>query len=81
MDLSLMALAAVTVLNVGGWIYTKTYTYGKFVGEIQGLKQKVRDLDDTINNGLVEKVTEVSTHVAKLEGTVSTYINLTKDKK
>lgn len=74
--ISWLVLVSITLLNVGGWVYTKVYTYGKFVGQIDGLKEKVKGLDDTINNGLVDKVGEVSTSVARLEGTISTYIKL-----
>jgi len=79
MDLtSWIALGGVTLLNVFGWVYTKVYTYG-------GLTQKVKNLEGKVDDGLVEKVdglvgkvSEVSVNLAKLEGTVHTYIELTK---
>lgn len=70
MDISTwIALGAITLINVVGWVYTKVYTYGK-------LEQKVKNLDDTINNGLVHKVDNLSNDVSTLEGTVSTFIKL-----
>ena len=69
--LSWIALGGLTLLNVSGWVYTKIYTYGR-------LEQKVKDLDKDINDGLIDKVDKMGNHVAKLEGTINTYMELTK---
>lgn len=69
--ISWISLGVITAINIIGWVYTKVYTYGK-------LEQKVKDLDNTINNGLVDKVGELSNHVSTLEGTINTYIKIKK---
>ena len=66
-----IALVSITVVNIGGWAYTKVYGYGK-------LEQKVKSLENTVNDGLVERVNEINTNVAKMQGTLETYIELTK---
>jgi len=74
MDLiSWIALGVITVINVGGWAYTKVYGYGK-------LEQKVKNLDCILNDGLVKEVSDMKTCLAKMEGTLNTYIELTKEK-
>lgn len=74
MDLiSWVALGVITIVNIGGWAYTKVYGYGK-------LKQTVQCHDDILNNGLVQEVSDMRACLAKMEGTLSTYIELTKEK-
>ena len=60
-----IALVAITVVNIGGW----AISYGK-------LKQKVDGMNDILNNGLVKKVDDMSTTMAKMEGRFNTYIEL-----
>jgi len=67
-----IAIVSITVANIIGWIVTlkkESFNYGQ-------LTQKVEDMDDTINNGLCEKVDSISRHVAMLEGKVDIYIEL-----
>jgi len=66
-----VAVGIVTALNVGGWAYNRNYSYGK-------LWQKVSNHEKILNNGLPGKVDELSDRLAKLEGSVSTYIDITK---
>jgi len=66
-----VAVGIVTAINIGGWVYNRTYSYGK-------LRQKVNNHEKILSDGLPEKVDELSTKVAKLEGTVNTYIDITK---
>lgn len=74
MDLiSWIALGVITVVNIGGWAYTKIFGYGK-------LKQTVESHDCILNDGLVQEVSGMKTCLAKMEGTLSTYIELTKEK-
>jgi len=66
-----IAVGVVTVVNVAGWAYGRSYNYGK-------LWQKVNQHDKVLSDGLPGKVDEMSDRLAKLEGTVSTYIDITK---
>lgn len=65
MDGTWLALITITLVNIAGW----GISYGK-------LKQKVKDLDDILNNGLVKKVDDMNTTVASLESRVNTFIEL-----
>jgi len=58
-----IALSVVTLVNIGGWAFTKIYTCGR-------LSQKVKDLDGTVNNGLVEQVSKTNVEVANLSSRV-----------
>jgi len=71
LDPEWIAVGIVTAVNVGGWVYGRSYNYGK-------LWQKVNSHDKVLSDGLPDKVDEVSDRLAKLEGTVSTYIDITK---
>jgi len=62
---SWLALIAITVVNIGGW----AISYGT-------LKQKVKSMNDILNNGLVKKVDDMNTTMAKMEGRLNTYIEL-----
>jgi len=65
MNAAWIAVAVITLVNIGGW----AISYGK-------LKQKVDTLNDILNNGLVKKVDDISTTTAKMEGRLNTYIEL-----
>lgn len=68
----IVAIISITVVNIIGWVFTlkkESFNYGQ-------LTQRVESLDNTINNGLCEKVDGISRHVAKLEGKVDTYMEL-----
>lgn len=80
MDGTWLALIGITLLNVGGWVYTKVYTYGSLTQKVKDMDEKIKDLDNTINNGLVEQLGKVSVDLAKLEGSVNTFIDITKRK-
>jgi len=56
---AITALVFVVIGNIIGWVYT----YGK-------LSQKVENLQNTLENGLCEKVDGISRHLARLEGRV-----------
>ena len=76
MDLiSWIVLGGITVVNIAGWIYTRVYTYGKRYGK---LEERVKNLDDIINNGLVQQVSEMQATIARMDGTLNTFIELTK---
>ena len=65
MDGPWIALVAITAVNIGGW----AISYGK-------LKQKVDSMSDILNNGLVNKVDNMNTTMAKMESRFNTYIEL-----
>ena len=50
--------------NVVGWIVVVVGAAKKY-GQ---LTQQVKDLDDTINNGMSEQMAGISRHVANIEG-------------
>lgn len=65
MDANWLALITITAVNIAGW----GISYGK-------MKQKVDSMNDILNDGLVKKVDDMSTTVAKMEGSFNTYIKL-----
>jgi len=65
MDGSMIALIVVTVVNICGW----AISYGK-------LKQKVSDMDNILNNGLIKKVDNMSNTMSGMESRLNTYIEL-----
>lgn len=65
MEAHWLALIAITLANIIGW----GISYGK-------LKQKVSDINDILDNGLVKKVDGMNTTLAKMEGRLNTYIEL-----
>jgi len=65
MEAHWLALVGITLANIVGW----GISYGK-------LKQKVDSMNDILNNGLVKKVDDMSTTMAKMEGRLNTYIEL-----
>jgi len=71
MDLaSIIVVAGLLITNAVSWVIM--LKRGAF--NSGQLAQRVENLDNTINNGLCEKVDGISRHVAKLEGKVDTYI-------
>ena len=79
-DATIAVLVIVTVINILGWVYIRVYSYGSLNEKVKNMDDNIKRLDDTINNGLTERIDKVSVHLAKLEGKVSTYIELSKDK-
>lgn len=63
--IGLVVMILVVIGNIIAWVYS----YGK-------LSERVKNLDDTINNGICEKVDGISRHVSTMEGTLVTYIQL-----
>lgn len=70
-----IALGSITAINIVGWIYTKVYTYGKRYGK---LEEKVKGHEKILNNGLVQDVSEMKATMARMDGTLHTFIELTK---
>lgn len=60
-----IAVIVITLVNIGGW----AISYGK-------LKQKVDSMNDILSNGLVKKVDDMNTTMAKMESRFNTYIEL-----
>jgi hypothetical protein len=81
MDIGLVTGIVVTAINIVGWGYTKVYGFGKLNGRVDNL-EKTLDRHEKVltNNGLVNKIGECKAQIANLEGTVKTYIELTKDR-
>ena len=67
MNINVIGLIGFTILNIAAW----AISYGR-------LRQKVTDIDDVLSNGLVKKVDGIGTSMARLEGRVNTYIELTE---
>jgi hypothetical protein len=63
-------LAATITINIIGWVVTYTRNQRNFGETFGRLSQKVDNLDNTINNGLCERVDGISRNQAKLEGVV-----------
>jgi len=70
MDATWVAVIAITLVNFAGW----GISYGK-------LKERVNSMNDILNNGLVKKVDDMSTTMAKMEGRLNTYIELKEKEK
>lgn len=68
---SLVPLIIITAINVAGWVYTKVFALGN-------LKEKVDRHEKVLNDGLVKELGDLKSKVAKLTGTLETYIDLTK---
>ncbi len=66
---TILAVLAIVIVNAIGWILS----YGR-------LAQKVENTEHLLNNGLCEKVDGMSRNLAKLEGTLNTFMEMTKDK-
>jgi hypothetical protein len=60
-----------TIINIIGWLLMRFYALGK-------LNEKVNEHDKILNNGIVKELNQLKTEFANLEGTVKTYIDLTK---
>ena len=67
MSMNVIGLIGFTILNIAAW----AISYGR-------LRQQVTNVDDVLNNGLVAKVDKLGTSMARLEGRVNTYIELTE---
>ena len=65
MDGGMVALIVITIVNICGW----AISYGK-------LKQKVSDMDDILNNGLIKKVDNINNTMAGMKSRLNTYIEL-----
>jgi len=81
MDPSWITAVVLIVINVVGWGYTKVYGFGKLNGRVEKLEKTAERHEKVLNNGVVHELSEVKEQVAKLEGTIQTYIDLTKDRK
>jgi len=81
MDPSWITAVVLIVINVVGWGYTKVYGFGKLNGRIEKLEETAERHEKTLNNGVVQEMSKVKAQLAALEGTVQTYIDLTKDRK
>jgi hypothetical protein len=81
MDVGLATGIIVTTINVIGWGYTKIYGFGKLNGRVDNL-EKTSDRHEKLltEDGLIEKINNCSNQIAGLDGTVKTYIELTKDR-
>ena len=71
--MEVIAVIVLTAINVAGWVYTKQFALGK-------LNEKVERHDKLLNNGMVQELGALKNQVANLDGTVRTYIDLTKDR-
>lgn len=78
MDPSWIAAIVVIIINIVGWSYTKVYGFGKLNGRVEELEKTAARHEKVLNDGLVQELAELKSQVANLEGTVKTYIDLTK---
>jgi len=78
MEPSWIAAIVLIVINILGWGYTKIYGFGKINGRIKNLEKTTDRHEKVLNDGVVQRLAGVEAQVAKLEGTVQTYIDLTK---
>lgn len=69
-------IAAITVIvaNIFGW----GFTYGKLNGQVKSLEETTERHEKILNDGLVQEISECKSQIANLDGTVKTYIDLTK---
>lgn len=72
MNPSWIAAIVLIVINILGW----AYTFGKLNGRVKSLEETAERHEKTLNDGIVQKLAEVQSQVAGLEGTLQTYINL-----
>ena len=66
---TVLAVIAIVVVNAIGWFVA----YGR-------LSQKVENTEHILNNGLCEKVDGMSRTLAKLEGSVNTFMEMYKER-
>lgn len=72
MDAGWIAAIVIVVINIFGW----GATWGKLNGRVKNLETATERHEKVLNDGLVEKIAELSSRCSGLEGTVRTYINL-----
>lgn len=75
MDPSWLAAVIIIVINIIGW----AYTFGKLNGRVKSLEETADRHEKSINNGVVQEISECKTELANLAGIVRTYIDLTKE--
>lgn len=73
-----IAAIVVIIINIVGWGYTKIYGFGKLNGRVENLEDTTKRHERILNDGVVQKLADVEAQVAKLEGTVQTYIDLAR---
>ena len=78
MEPSWIAVIAVIIINIAGWSYTKVYGFGKLNGRVEKLEETAERHEKVLNDGIVQELSALKSQVAALEGTVQTYIDLTK---
>jgi hypothetical protein len=76
----LIASGIVTAINVVGWVYTKVFALGKLKGTVEKLDETCQRHEKLLNDGLVQDLSDLKAEVANLNGTVRTYIDLTKNR-
>jgi len=80
MDPGWISAVVLIVINVAGWGYTKVYGFGKLNGRVEKLEETAKRHERVLNDGIVQELSAVKAQVAALEGTVQTYIDLTKER-
>ena len=66
-----VALIIATAITAVGWISTTIFTFGKLHGTVQRHEM-------VLTNGIVKEISDLKAQVAGLDGTIKTYIDLTK---
>lgn len=74
MEPSWVAVITVIAINIFGW----GITFGKLNGRVKNLEKTTERHEKVLNDGLVKELSKCKSQIANLEGTVQTYINLTK---
>lgn len=69
-----IATIIVVIINIFGW----GVTFGKLNGRVKNLEETVDRHEKVLNDGLVQELSECKSQIAKLDGSVKTYIELTK---
>jgi hypothetical protein len=82
MDIGSITAIVVTGINIIGWAYTKVQAIDKLNGRVDHL-EKTSDRHEKIlgEDGLVNKISECKAQIANLDGTLKTFIDLTKKQK
>ena len=70
MDAAWLAAIVVVITNIFGW----GFVFGKLNGRIKNLEDVTQRHEKVLNNGIVEKLNDTRSQVAKLEGTIRTFI-------
>lgn len=74
MDPGWITTGILIVVNIFGW----GFTTGKLNGRVKNLEEITKRHEKVLNNGLVQEIGRLNSRFSNLEGTVQTYINLTK---